>query len=1553
MRLIIIFLILILIAPLASAVDITINDDRTVSVNGNKTFMIGMVAICTEAFQGGAIKPDCASDLNVNDNSMVDPMPNGQNSNNYTYSKASKFDVHNMYYGMRGWESRNTTVEALPGFWGYMQVDEPTIDDGTQTHYSIGYTQAQMLADLTAKYNDKKYSVTGHPMWLNICCKYSTGSGFDLVQAQQYADIVSFDKYGFTNEPWMDWTYLDGNYVWETYLAQDVLPGVTTDFEDAAFTKPVWSYVQAFGVNRTYKPVAITKTMARSVIWMQITSGIDGILFYAWLSEGDWSDANTSTGMWRNQTLGAQYNDLVGEVRSMNDILVAPMVSHQWFQHQSSDVTFGTTINKVVHYQNVNNWNYMRKEVGGKTYLVVVNKDAASVSNVQMTLSGLSGITDAKMLGDETSGSASEHKVTPLTVTNGVFTDSFDGFAVHIYEITDYSDDTIPGTPTEISATSGATWINTSWVAGYPGSITDSFNVSVNGAWANNTIPFRNTTLSSGQWQNVTVWAWNSTGAGNLSSSSASLNTQMSAESTESSQGYWFNDTGTYNVTVYGTNADGTTQTITWVVTVENEPEPPIESWNFGIGGQYFQNKTIGRNNTCINQGDGSLGVCSPDTATDNFNDNNIIGWNTSTIAGGTVFSSSNKTLNANNNGWAYLNQNVSSYENKAIFTEVTQYGNLNSTFDASDLRGNLSRGTDASTKMVQFSLSAGVNRTNISVGDAWTMIASGTKPMFVGQKLYTVFMVNGSTYRAYISNVSTADALANSLLTGTSSTWLNGTTIQLGAYVAPSSTVSWDNIRTVNLDALGNQYLQGNYSMNYTVPASQYAKNITINGTYPSGTNYSFKYRQNATGNYVAVEGIKTANSTIELPTPYYQNIDMILEMNSTESDTLWIQQVTIGASETDGTSAGTYIPPAPTNIISVPNLILGSNFSWQSGTGNITDSYNITWRCYNSSWVLQNQIVNYNINNNYYDNSCGSPGSIHGYLNMSVYAYNNSGIGTLNTTYIFNSTSLLNRVPTLSNTTNQTVNEGVIVFINIDGSDADSDTLTFSNSRTDLFTDFSSSTGQGNWTTNYSSFGITYLDIGVTDGYGGQTNYTMQITVNDVDTNTTPLISNVVNGSVNDTWGIVNFTINQSDALTNVKYSINSNLSSSSSTTNQTTLLNRSVNITGLDNGTKYYYSVFAYNYSNNSLWSNSTIQNFTTISNYTAPTYPNITSWQNNKTLNSTLNFTLNISESVNFNATANQTITTWNWYKDNINQNINYNNTTINWSSSGAKTIKVNATNINGTSNTIQWNVTINTLGQVIGLSNTTPTDTTVNIIWTSLTGANYYQVYKNGIHLAYTQNNYYNVTSLSVSTQYNFFVRGNDTDNNFGPNSTNISINTTTTTPAAPPSSGGGGGSTTVTPKPTTNIQDTTTEYNETYTLLETYNTKQPLLLSIYKITALPECSSLTKLSKANDKITISSGCMFTDISIDFILPSPYYEVYQLNGETIKIPQKITGKSTKEDFYIVTATPNSIGTFIIAEKPILDRTQIFLISLIDSFNSLIQAFISTISPYIQL
>jgi hypothetical protein len=90
---------------------------------------------------------------------------------------------------------------------------------------------------------------------------------------------------------------------------------------------------------------------------------------------------------------------------------------------------------------------------------------------------------------------------------------------------------------------------------------------------------------------------------------------------------------------------------------------------------------------------------------------------------------------------------------------------------------------------------------------------------------------------------------------------------------------------------------------------------------------------------------------------------------------------------------------------------------------------------------------------------------------------------------------------------------------------------------------------------------------------------------------------------------------------------------------------------------------------------------------------PGTPEITSWGNNKTNTNAATLTVNTNEIVIFNAAADQTINSWNWYKDNAAQSNNYNNFSTSWNDAGIKTIIVNTTNDNGKSHSITWTVTV--------------------------------------------------------------------------------------------------------------------------------------------------------------------------------------------------------------------------------------------------------------------
>jgi len=183
--------------------------------------------------------------------------------------------------------------------------------------------------------------------------------------------------------------------------------------------------------------------------------------------------------------------------------------------------------------------------------------------------------------------------------------------------------------------------------------------------------------------------------------------------------------------------------------------------------------------------------------------------------------------------------------------------------------------------------------------------------------------------------------------------------------------------------------------------------------------------------------------------------------------------------------------------------------NHTWTEGSSygiwcGDTDSYNVS---INGTW--------HNSTTNTYYNNTGL--SSHGWSNASIYAFNNTA--GINETHIYQNVQMVNRAITITNTSDWSGWEGENVYVDYDASDLDSDTPTFSCNRTDLFADFDTANGTGNWTT--AANGTFKINFGVSDGWGSTNNYTMTV-VSIVTTPATPtnLAYNTGCHWVNHTW-------------------------------------------------------------------------------------------------------------------------------------------------------------------------------------------------------------------------------------------------------------------------------------------------------------------------------------------------------------------------------------------------------------------------------------------------
>ncbi|MBZ0174339.1 MAG: S-layer protein domain-containing protein [Candidatus Methanoperedens sp.] len=186
--------------------------------------------------------------------------------------------------------------------------------------------------------------------------------------------------------------------------------------------------------------------------------------------------------------------------------------------------------------------------------------------------------------------------------------------------------------------------------------------------------------------------------------------------------------------------------------------------------------------------------------------------------------------------------------------------------------------------------------------------------------------------------------------------------------------------------------------------------------------------------------------------------------------------------------------------------------------------------------------------------------------------------------------------------------------------------------------------------------------------------------------------------------------------------------------------------------------------------------------------ATSKPTITSWGNTKTNNSSLSIEINRTESVTFNATANQTINTWNWFLNGNNTLTNNSSFTYQFNNGGSHTVSVNGTNTtNGTTdNTTVWNIQVidNEPPGNITLSTNTSGTTWINWIWTNPPDFNFAMVYIDEIWKRNVNTNTYNTSpdfTFLPNTRHNISLRPVDFSNNIG-NWTNGSATTTTQKP---------------------------------------------------------------------------------------------------------------------------------------------------------------------------
>ncbi|PWB52912.1 MAG: hypothetical protein C3F06_06895, partial [Candidatus Methanoperedenaceae archaeon] len=336
----------------------------------------------------------------------------------------------------------------------------------------------------------------------------------------------------------------------------------------------------------------------------------------------------------------------------------------------------------------------------------------------------------------------------------------------------------------------------------------------------------------------------------------------------------------------------------------------------------------------------------------------------------------------------------------------------------------------------------------------------------------------------------------------------------------------------------------------------------LQINITAMDADNDTLAYGTNATkGSLNTTTGIYYWETTTNDSGEYIWYFDSMDDFGGVAAETILIK---VSPEEQ-------FIPPIPANLTATQGNFW-INYTWEPGTGNITDSYNLSL---NGNWTNGTALT--------YHNDTVGP---HGWSNITVWAYNNTG--GMNSTS--RETQVLNNQPVLELIGNKNVTAGSLLRFNVTAMDADNDTLSYGTNASNGI--LNKSTGEYFWNTSVLDIGTYIWYFNSSDNYSGLASETIIVTVNPE-----PVYEYFPPAPVNLSGAQDNFWINQTwePGIGNKTDSYNVTLNSIWINGTINTYINTSVIPHGWNNIT-----VFGYNISGNGSLSSSSVSLDTQLAN-----------------------------------------------------------------------------------------------------------------------------------------------------------------------------------------------------------------------------------------------------------------------------------------------------------------------------------------------------------------
>lgn len=404
---------------------VIINSDKTINVNGIKTFPVGIYGVFYNSPFPSLLQPNKTQDFLFRCPSQrfqywVQPPEN-------YLSVVDSFVKNGQYLFALGSMASNYSVRNSSGLFGYYLFDEPNIP---------GLADAKTPAETKVYYDAIKANDPNHPVVLNLdCCRH--GSDSQLRRYASAADILAFDDYVVRNNNDIHLSDSSATYKRnQVEYAYEYRANLNAFYngDPSTYSKPIWIVVQAEGGVYTLSMLQpLTAQEIRTMSYLAITMNVNGIVYYTFWE--NWGSPDNGLGSYPSELL--LYQNQAREFKNINYILVMPTLGYQWQGHlDSTHVQFsgtGLTTNFVYGIgQTITTpkLNYILKGDSTGTYLIVLNKDSSAINGVTVTIPSLSSVTEQISI----LGIAGESART-LSMANGKFIDNFAAKAVHVYRL--------------------------------------------------------------------------------------------------------------------------------------------------------------------------------------------------------------------------------------------------------------------------------------------------------------------------------------------------------------------------------------------------------------------------------------------------------------------------------------------------------------------------------------------------------------------------------------------------------------------------------------------------------------------------------------------------------------------------------------------------------------------------------------------------------------------------------------------------------------------------------------------------------------------------------------------------------------------------------------------------------------------------------------------------------------------------------------------------------------------------------------------------------------